>query len=204
MKSVDFFYGVSLAELTLNHRDNLSRALQKENIPAADRQGVTSLTVTKLSYKFSRWQRPQSWIREVIYSRCPPAVQRSDSSSTGALTRSMCSILKLLHVIHASKPASEHSFSTLQWVKSSLRAAMGQSRLNHLMIVHVHKVLITNCWFEPDINYKWIYIWVWARISCIRNFPANWSLTSVLWSLLFHGFSHWFIKHKNYSLSLVS
>ena len=48
MKGFQFFYGVSLGQLILRHSDNLSRALQRADMSAAERQDVTRLTVTTL------------------------------------------------------------------------------------------------------------------------------------------------------------
>ena len=44
-------------------------------------------------------------------------------------------------VIPATNAVSERSFSALKRVKSYLRSTTGQSRLNHLMVLHVHKEL---------------------------------------------------------------
>ena len=38
-----------------------------------------------------------------------------------------------------TKPQSERSFSALRRLKSYLRSTMGNERLNHLMVLHVHK-----------------------------------------------------------------
>jgi hypothetical protein len=39
----------------------------------------------------------------------------------------------------ATNAVSERSFSALKRVKSYLRSTTGQNRLNHLMVLHVHK-----------------------------------------------------------------
>ena len=39
----------------------------------------------------------------------------------------------------ATNAVSERSFSTLKRVKTYLRSTTGDSRLNHLMMLHVHK-----------------------------------------------------------------
>ena len=56
----------------------------------------------------------------------------------------LCIVLKLLLVMPASNATSERSFSALRRVKSYLRATMAQSRLNHLMVLHVHKERTAN------------------------------------------------------------
>ena len=45
MKNFDYFYGVSLGNLILQHSDNLSRTLQKADISAAEGQAVAAMTV---------------------------------------------------------------------------------------------------------------------------------------------------------------
>ena len=41
----------------------------------------------------------------------------------------------------ATNATSEHSFSAMRHLKSYLQAMMTQERLNHLMMLHVHKDL---------------------------------------------------------------
>ena len=48
MQQFDFFWGVTLGELILRHTDNLSRALQKADVSAADGQKIAGLTVKTL------------------------------------------------------------------------------------------------------------------------------------------------------------
>ena len=48
-------------------------------------------------------------------------------------------LMKLLLVMPATNATSERSFSALRRVKNYLRSTMTQSRLNNLMILHVHK-----------------------------------------------------------------
>ena len=48
MNKFDFFFGLMLGELILNHTDNLSCTLQKTNISAAQGQSVAKLTVITL------------------------------------------------------------------------------------------------------------------------------------------------------------
>ena len=48
MTTLDFFFGVSLGELLLNHSDNLSRALQASSISAAEGQKIANMTVKTL------------------------------------------------------------------------------------------------------------------------------------------------------------
>ena len=48
-------------------------------------------------------------------------------------------LVKLLLVMPATNAQSERSFSAVRRVKMYLRATMSQQRLNHLMLLHVHK-----------------------------------------------------------------
>ena len=50
-------------------------------------------------------------------------------------------LLKLLLVMPASNAVSERSFSSLRRLKTYLPSTMTQSRLNHLMILHIHRKL---------------------------------------------------------------
>ena len=51
-------------------------------------------------------------------------------------------LLALVLVMPAINASSERSFSALRRMKTYLRSTMSQSRLNHLMVLHVHKSLI--------------------------------------------------------------
>ena len=48
-------------------------------------------------------------------------------------------VMQLLLVMPATNATSERSFSALRRVKTYLRTTMTQQRLNHLMVLHVHK-----------------------------------------------------------------
>ena len=48
-------------------------------------------------------------------------------------------LVKLLLVMPATNPESERSFSAVPRIKMYLCATMSQQRLNHLMLLHVHK-----------------------------------------------------------------
>ena len=47
--------------------------------------------------------------------------------------------MKLILVMPATNATSERAFSGLRRVKTYLRSTMSQRRLNHLMLLHVHK-----------------------------------------------------------------
>ena len=54
----------------------------------------------------------------------------------------VCTVLKLILIMPATNATSERSFSALRRLKTYLRSSMSQQteqRLNHLMLLHVHK-----------------------------------------------------------------
>ena len=51
----------------------------------------------------------------------------------------VCKLLKLFLVMPATNAVSERSASAVRRIKNYLRATMSQSRLNNLMILHIHK-----------------------------------------------------------------
>ena len=53
----------------------------------------------------------------------------------------VCNVLQLLLVMPSTNAISERSFSALRRVKTYLRNSMSQERLNHLLVLHVHKNL---------------------------------------------------------------
>ena len=48
-------------------------------------------------------------------------------------------LVKILLVIPATNATSERTFSALRRIKTYLRTTISQARLNHLMVLHVHK-----------------------------------------------------------------
>ena len=63
------------------------------------------------------------------------------SPAEKALLSQVILVMKLIFVMPATNASSERSFSAMRRVKSYLRSTMTQERLNHLMILHVHKEL---------------------------------------------------------------
>ena len=51
----------------------------------------------------------------------------------------VCTLLKLILIMPDTNATSERSFSALRRLKTYLRSSMSQQRLNHLMLLHVHK-----------------------------------------------------------------
>ena len=64
---------------------------------------------------------------------------QSLDSSRRKLLSEISTLGKLLLVMLATNAVSERSFSALKRVKTYLRSTTGDSRLNHLMMLHVHK-----------------------------------------------------------------
>ena len=57
------------------------------------------------------------------------------------LLSEICTLGKLMLVMPATNAVNECSFSTLKQVEIFLHSTTGQERLNHLMLLHVHKEL---------------------------------------------------------------
>ena len=64
---------------------------------------------------------------------------QSLDSSLRKLLSEISTLRKLLLVMSATNAVSERSFSALTRMKTYLRSTTGDSRLNHLMMLHVHK-----------------------------------------------------------------
>ena len=75
MKSFNYFYGVTLEDLTLRHTDNLSRTLQKTDISAAEGQEVTAMTVqtlkTRSDSNFSLFWKKVTMIADTLDVSAP-------------------------------------------------------------------------------------------------------------------------------------
>ena len=63
------------------------------------------------------------------------------SPAEKALLSQVILVMKLILVMPATNASSECSFSAMRRVKSYLQSTMTQERLNHLMILHIHKEL---------------------------------------------------------------
>ena len=69
----------------------------------------------------------------------PQTLQDSTLEGNRSLLSEVVKLITLVLVMPAMNASSECSFSALRRVKTYLRSTMSQSRLNHLMILHVHK-----------------------------------------------------------------
>ena len=77
-------------------------------------------------------------------SRLSPGIRSSMSE--------VCKLIKILMVMPCTNAVSERSASALRRVKTYLRTTMGQSRLNHLMILHIHKESTDELSLESCLN----------------------------------------------------
>ena len=59
--------------------------------------------------------------------------------STSSIFSEVIKLLQLLYVLPASTATAERSFSSLRHLKTYLRNSMTPKRLNHLLLLHVHK-----------------------------------------------------------------
>ena len=66
---------------------------------------------------------------------------RSCSSGQLELMCQVSKLVRLLLVMPATNAESERAFSAVRCIKTYLRSTMSQQRLNHLMLLHVHKNL---------------------------------------------------------------
>ena len=64
---------------------------------------------------------------------------QSLSVPASSLFSEIITLMQLILVLPATNATSERSFSAMRRVKNYLRSTMGQERLNHLMVLHVHK-----------------------------------------------------------------
>ena len=64
---------------------------------------------------------------------------QSLSATTKTIVPQVIVLAKILLVMPANTAVSERSFSVMKWVKTYLRSTTSDCRLNHLMVLHVHK-----------------------------------------------------------------
>lgn len=67
---------------------------------------------------------------------------RDCSNAKRELTSEVCKVASLALGMPATNAPNESSFSCLHRIKSYLRSMMTQARLNHAMVLHVHKRLM--------------------------------------------------------------
>ena len=87
---------------------------------------------------------------------------QSLSAATKAFVPQVTVLGKILLVMSANNAVSERSFSAMKLVKTYLRPTTADCRINHLMVLHVHKdrtdslnmVEITNAFVERNVYFK--------------------------------------------------
>lgn len=67
---------------------------------------------------------------------------RNLSESQRTFFKQVCWVARLILVMPSTNVASERSFSTMKRLKTYLQSTMGQSRLNHLMVLNVYKEVL--------------------------------------------------------------
>lgn len=66
-------------------------------------------------------------------------ILREMKPASRSMYSEIVTLLNLILVMPATNATSERSFSALRRVKTYLRTTMTQERLNHLMVLHVHR-----------------------------------------------------------------
>ena len=69
---------------------------------------------------------------------------RSLSDAQRSFYTEVCVLVRLILVMPATNAVSERSFSSMRRLKSYLRSTINQSRLNHVMILHLNKEKVDN------------------------------------------------------------
>ena len=64
----------------------------------------------------------------------------------------VCVLLKLILVMPATNAVSERSASALRRLKNYLRSTMSQSRLNNVMVLHIHKERLDKLCLKSCLN----------------------------------------------------
>ena len=79
-------------------------------------------------------------------------------------------LVRLLLVNPASSASAERSFSSLRRLKTYVRSTMGQARLNHVGVCHVHANILddidTNVLMTKFVECKENRVGVFGRINC--------------------------------------
>ncbi|KAL5481387.1 hypothetical protein EMCRGX_G021530 [Ephydatia muelleri] len=69
---------------------------------------------------------------------CIQALQKMSATEKELLSE-VCKLARLILVMPATNASSERSFSSMRRLKTYLRNTMCQSRLNHVMLLHIHQ-----------------------------------------------------------------
>lgn len=79
--------------------------------------------------------------KQAVKVSLPECLQylRSLSSSQKSFYSEVVRLARLIVVMPATNAVSERCFSAMRRLKTYLRSTMQQSRLNHIMLLHIHK-----------------------------------------------------------------
>ena len=83
-------------------------------------------------------QNPATYIKEVTKLSILCQIM-NDICSSKSLFSEISTLLQIVHTIPVTSATAERTFSKLRRVKTFLWLSMLQPRLNHCMILHVHK-----------------------------------------------------------------
>jgi len=120
----------------------LLKSIQGDTIPHSDLDYVMNVYTdefqrtdlcTQLEVLRTMMKETEPTLKNVI-KKCQNMTPASLS-----LINNVVILVKLILVMPVTNATSERSFSYLRRLKSYLRSTMSQTRLNHLMLLHVHK-----------------------------------------------------------------
>ena len=92
-------------------------------------------------------------------------------------------LIKIFYIIPVTTATAERSFSALRRLKTYLRSTMSQERLNHTMLLHVHKdrtdqidimnvaTLLCRGWRHTVVR-SFVCLFVWHSV-CDISFAAH-------------------------------
>ena len=158
-------------KIILNHRQQselADRKPQRDNsaLQIVSDSRVGSKNPTKRSFQTAWFERLKDNLRTTFAFTTDSRVngvwhfrtllQSLDSSRRKLLSEISILGLKLLLVMAATNAVSERSFSDLKQVKTYLHPTTGDSRLNHLMMLHVHKDRTYALAPRPCRRSKWL------------------------------------------------
>ena len=109
-----------------------------------------------MSYLHSQRSLLQAWeikyhlLRLQLYQRfCPMSAKGQQ-----AFFKQVCWIVPWILVMLSTNASNKRSFSTMKRLKTYLPSTMGQSRLNHLMVLNIYKeILDSKTWYLLQMNF---------------------------------------------------
>jgi len=95
------------------------------------------LEILGTSFSENKTSQLKATIHDVLRFLC------NLSDSQRLLMQQVCNIVRLLLTLSATNATSERPFSTMRRLKMYLHSTKSQTRLNHVMILPIHKELIS-------------------------------------------------------------